>query len=144
MSRGGSGHQLVVETAWPLLDGHQSIERRVEEIEGGVRTETVTSDPELVPTLRRHVAEMTRLMKEGGRIRGWDPLFAELFDHADLVRIEMEEIEGGVAVTETSSDPEVVKLIRAHAAKVGDFSARGHEAYREETPLPAEYRQETK
>ena len=53
--------------------------------------------------------------------------------------MEIQDIEGGVEVVETSENPEVVKLIRAHAAKVDEFVARGIEAYREETAIPEDY-----
>lgn len=42
-------------------------------------------------------------------------------------------------MTETSDNPEVVKLIRAHARKVNEFVARGPAAVHEETPFPESY-----
>ena len=122
-----------------LLDNHASIERVVEEIPGGVRTVTTTADPDLVPTLLLHVTQMKELIEDGGRIRAWDPLFAEIFDNADKIEMNIETVEGGVAVTETSSDEGVAELIRAHAVKVNEFVARGNAAYSEATAIPEGY-----
>ena len=128
-----------MESVWTLIDNHDAIARKVEEIPGGVKTVTTSTDPDLVPVLRRHVREMADLIESGGRLRAWDPLFAEIFDHTDAIEIEIEDIEGGVIVTEISEDEEVAKLIRAHAYKVLEFVQRGDEAYRESTPLPNDY-----
>ncbi len=140
--RGGGmrgGHRALMESTWTLIDGHEAIERKVEDVPGGVRTITTSTDENLVPVIRRHVREMADLIENGGRIRAWDPLFAEIFDHAEAIEIAIEDIDGGVLVTETSEDEEVAKLIRAHAVKVLEFVARGDEAYREATPLPEDY-----
>lgn len=136
--RGGHG-RAEMRTIWELIDGHEAIERQVEKIPGGVRTTTTATDSELVTKLQRHAAEMAELVESGGRIRMWDPLFAELLAHSDELRMEVVEIENGVVVTETSERPEVAELIRAHAAKVSEFVERGREAYFEPTPLPEGY-----
>ena len=134
------GHgRAEMETIWSLIDGHRAIERQVEEIPGGVRTVTTSEDPELVALLRRHAVEMAELIEDGGRIRMWDPLFAELLGHSEDIRMEVTEVEAGVVVTETSERPEVAALIRAHAHKVSEFVRRGEEAYFEPTALPEAY-----
>lgn len=119
-----------------LIENHEKLQRSVEIIPGGVRSRTVSSDLEIIDALRIHVRQMAALIEEGGRIRNWDPLFREIFDHRDAIDMEIVDIEGGVEVTETSNDEEVAGLIRAHAGKIEDFVARGIEAYREETPVP--------
>ena len=137
---GQKGHgRPEMQNAHFLVTNHDRLERTVEEIPNGVQTVTTTDDPELVEPLRKHVQEMSAVLEEGGHIRQWDPLFAEIFQHGEAIQIEIEEIEDGVRVTETSDDEEVVKLIRAHASKIDQFLARGREACREETPLPADY-----
>lgn len=136
---GGGGPRSEMRTAWALIDGHEDIERVVEEIPGGVRTTTTTTDPELVPMLQRHVAEMADLLESGGRIRNWDPLFAELFNRREDIRITVNNLDNGVEVVETSDEEEVVKLIRAHARKVEEFVAEGDEVLHEATPLPSDY-----
>ena len=51
--------------------------------------------------------------------------------------MEIEELADGMRVTETSADPQVVELLRAHARKVTEFIERGPAAVHEPTPLPA-------
>lgn len=119
-----------------LVENHSKLDRTIEIIPGGVRTQTVSSDPEIVDALRTHVRQMAELIEDGGRIRNWDPLFREIFDHREAITMKIVDIDRGVEVVETSSDDEVAQLIRAHAGKVADFVTRGIEAYQEETPLP--------
>lgn len=113
-----------------LLSNHNAIRRKVEEIPGGVRTTTTTDRPELVETLRTHVRQMAERVKEGRVLRMWDPVFRGIFAHHDEITMEIKKVDGGVEVVETSANPEVVRLIRAHARKVDDFVSRGHEAAR--------------
>jgi len=138
-----SGHKgrgrAEMQNAHFLVTHHDQLERVVEDIPNGVQTVTTTGDPELLEPLRQHVQEMSAVLEEGGHVRKWDPLFAEIFEHGEAIQIDIEEIDDGVRVTETSNDEEVVKLIRAHARKIDQFVARGQDACREETPLPADY-----
>lgn len=122
-----------------LVTNHDRLERKVKDIPNGVQTLTTTDDPELLEPLREHVREMSAMLEGGGHLRKWDPLFAEIFENGESIRIDIEEIENGVLVTEVSDDEEVVKLIRAHARKVDQFVTQGHEACRKETPLPDDY-----
>lgn len=139
---GRGGHHAVMQNAMRLVhDFRDSIERQVVELDNGIVTTTISaSNPEAAKTLARHVAEMKSLLESGGRVRGWDPLFREIFDHYSEIDMQVEAIPGGVRVTETSENPEVAKLIKAHAQKVNEFLARGPAAVHESTPLPSDYR----
>jgi hypothetical protein len=65
-----------------------------------------------------------------------DPLFGEIFEHSDKVNMQIENLENGVLVVETSVDQEVVKLIRQHAHRaVSEFVKQGMQ----HTPLPEGY-----
>ena len=134
--KGKGGHRELMANIHGLIDAHASIEREVENIEGGVVTITRATDPELVETLQTHVAQMYALIESGGSIRHWDPLFVEIFEHAEQIVMETELLEDGIRVTETSEDPYVAKLIQAHARKVNEFVERGMEAMHEPTPVP--------
>jgi hypothetical protein len=133
---GGGGGRPEAVKAHALLDAREGMERRVEQIPGGVRTTTVTEDPETLALLRSHVRDMEAMVRGDGHIRMWDPLYSELFEHRELIEMSVREIEGGVEVTETSADPWVTELIRAHATKIVEFVYRGWDAYHEPTPLP--------
>lgn len=129
----------LMQDAHALVFDHSAITRTVEDLPNGVRTITTTTDAALLPTLRKHPREMGDLYSQGGMVRGWDPLFVELAAVHDKVTMTVRDIEGGVEVSSTSEDPEVVKLIQAHAKKVSDMAHRGVPAMQEATPLPDGY-----
>lgn len=122
-------------------DYRQDLVREIVDVDGGVATTTRSpGNPQAVRVLRQHVDEMKALLESGRRIRGWDPLFSEIFDHYAEIEMVIEPLEDGVRVVETSANPEVVKLIRAHARRVSDFMARGPQAVHEPSALPDDYR----
>lgn len=139
--QGASANRQAMSTVRALVhDYRHAIERESAEIDRGIRSVTrIPSDPEGARALIRHVEEMKSLIDSGGRIRGWDPLFAAIFDHAAEIQIEVEKLADGVRVTETSDNPRVVELIRAHARKVDEFIRRGPEAVHEPTEVPTGY-----
>jgi hypothetical protein len=65
-----------------------------------------------------------------------DPLFRELFQHTDKIKMNHEDTEKGVRVTETSEDPYVAKLIKAHAKAVSGFVERGFAEAMKNHPVP--------
>jgi uncharacterized protein YdcH (DUF465 family) len=123
-----------------LLTQHERIHREVEDIPGGVRTLTTSEDPQVASLIRTHVWQMKERMEKGQPIRRMDPVFRELFEHHEKVHMEIEEVPGGVRVTETSEDPQVVKLIRQHAHRaVSEFVEQGMPRAMQPTPLPEGY-----
>lgn len=136
-ARGGKG--AVMRDAMALIHQHQNLERTVEEIPKGVRTTTTTDNPNLVALLHKHPQEMYGYYESGGVVRGHDPLFRELSRVSDKVDMSFKELENGIEVTVTSEDPEIVKLVRAHAYKVSDFVKRGRAALHEGMGLPEGY-----
>lgn len=139
--RGPGGGPAVMATARELVHEYRhEIERQVQDAENGVLTVTrAPHSPEAAAAIHRHVHEMKGLLEEGGAVRMWDPLFRELFAVAEEISMQIEELVDGMRVTETSENPEVVALIRAHARKVNEFIDRGPAAVHEETPLPEGY-----
>jgi len=129
----------LMHDAHALVFDHASVTRSIEKLSNGVRTITTTSNPELLPILRKHPRQMAELYGQGGMVRGWDPLFRELAAVSDKVKMEFKDIENGVEVLSTSDDAEVVKLIQAHADKVSEMAARGIPAMHEATAIPPGY-----
>lgn len=129
----------LMRDAHALVFDHASVTRSVEKLSNGVRTVTTTSNPELLPILRKHPRQMGDLYQQGGMVRGWDPLFRELAAVSDKVKMEVKDIENGVEVLSTSEDAEVVKLIQAHADKVSEMARRGVPAMQEATAIPPGY-----
>jgi hypothetical protein len=129
----------VMQVFHQLLTDHGKIKRTVEEIPGGVVTTTTSDDPAVTANIRVHVGQMKQRVESGQPLRMWDPLFAELFRHYDKIEMIVEDIPGGVKVTETSKDKNVVLLIRQHARGVSEFVERGWDRAHEATPLPDGY-----
>lgn len=123
-----------------LLANHEQIQREVEDIPGGVRTVTTSTDPAIAQAIRKHVQHMHERIEDGTPIRMMDPLFREIFEHHEAIDMRIEDIDGGVRVTETSEDPQVVLLIRQHARQaVSEFVDRGMKRAMQPTPLPEGY-----
>ena len=119
-----------------LVDNRAKISRTIERLPNGVETITKSDDPEVAAGIRTHVAAMHARVKEGRGIHLRDPLFREVFRHADKIRMVIADIEKGVRVTETSDDPYVVSLIQAHADVVGKFIENGHDEMRKDHAVP--------
>ncbi|HEV2061397.1 MAG TPA: hypothetical protein VGR12_00980 [Solirubrobacteraceae bacterium] len=124
-----------------LLRAHRQIDRAVADVPGGVRTRTVSDDPEIAALIRTHVRQMKARVEAGEPIRGMDPLFREIFEHHREIEMEVEDVPGGVRVRETSDEAQVVLLIRQHARRaVSEFVRRGMRRAMQRTPLPPGYR----
>jgi hypothetical protein len=119
-----------------LLDHKDAIERTVNELPNGVETVTESNEPEIADAIREHVASMYRRLDDGRPIHRRDPLFAEIFAHADAIEMTMEDTERGLRVRETSSDPYVAELIKSHARVVSAFIANGRPEMRKNHPVP--------
>ncbi len=119
-----------------LLDHREAITRTVTPLENGVDTVTETDDAEVRAALRAHAESMHGRVEDGRGIHLRDPLFAELFRNADRITMRVEPTERGVHVVETSEDPAVAALIRAHAEVVTAFLANGHAEVRRNHPVP--------
>lgn len=119
-----------------LLADHESIRRDVRPIEDGLEAVTESDDPGVSAKIQDHALAMQRRMKSGSRVRQWDPVFVALFDHHDKVKLDVTTTAKGVRIVETSDDPEVAALLRAHAAGVSDFVREGFDAASRETPMP--------
>jgi hypothetical protein len=137
--RGGgmdADHQKDMELFHFLLDNGDRITRTVKQIPEGVETLTESEDPEIAAKIREHVRSMYDRVEEGRPIHLRDPLFAEIFDHADEIHMEMTETEKGLRVRETSENPYVVKLIQAHAEVVNRFVENGRAEMRKDHAVP--------
>jgi hypothetical protein len=121
----GSGHGADMMGIHFLFAHRDAIRRSVTEIPGGVRTVTESDDPTVAAQLQEHVEAMYARLQESRPIHARDPLFAALFRNADKIDVRIEKTAKGLRVTETSADPDVVKLVRKHADVVSRFIANG-------------------
>jgi hypothetical protein len=125
-----------------LLQSHEEIDREVEDIAAGIRARTTSGDAEVEGLIRTHVRGMRERVEQGETIRHMDPVFREIFEHHEAVRMDVEQVPGGVLVVETSTDPQVELLIRQHAHRaVSEFVAEGMSRAMQPTPLPPGYRE---
>jgi hypothetical protein len=108
-----------------LLRSHELIRREFREVDGGIESVTESDNAEVAALIQDHVAAMKVRIENGYRIRMWDPMFREIFDNADKIRMEVSNTPKGVKVREVSDDPYVARLIQAHAKVVSGFVERG-------------------
>lgn len=139
-ARDGMGMMGDMMTIRQLLARHEQVQREAENVPGGVRTVTVSDEPEVTELIRQHVREMKARYGRDQPIRMMDPVFRELYRHRDRATLEIEDIPGGVRVLHTSDDPEVTALIRQHAhAFVSEAVEQGMQRAMEPTALPENY-----
>lgn len=120
-----------------LLRDRTSIRRKVKNTEDGVETLTESDKPKVAAMIQKHVASMKKRVEGNKPIHRRDPLFAEVFHHADKITFVYENTAKGVRVQETSDDPNVVKLIQRHAEVVSLFIKHGFEEVHRDHELPA-------
>jgi hypothetical protein len=119
-----------------LLANKDKIKRTITRTEKGVDTLTESDDPEVTAAIQTHVAAMHARVKEGRGIHLRDPLFQEVFRHADMISMEITDTDKGVRVVETSDDPYVASLIQAHADVVRLFIENGYEEVQKNHAVP--------
>jgi len=123
-----------------LLADHDRIQRSVKDIPDGVETTTTSSDPNVAALIREHVRQMKARIESGRPIRQGDPLFREIFANHQHIHMTVEDVPGGVHVTETADEPKVVPLVRQHARRaVSEFVAEGMPRAMRPTLLPPGY-----
>lgn len=132
----GQGRMQDMQTIHALFADHEKISRTIKKIDKGIETVTESDDPKVQVMIREHVAAMYKRLTDKQPIRMWDPLFVEIFKHADKIKVEMSNTAKGIKVIETSDDPWVVKLVQAHAEGVSEFVKEGMPAMHKEHPLP--------
>jgi len=129
-------HRQDMQTIHALFDAHKKITRQVTITDDGVITLTESSDSTVQAMISAHAQAMKQRLEKGQPIRLWDPLFAALFENAAKISIEIVPTAHGVRVTETSKDPYVASLIKAHAAGVSEFVRDGAAVMHKPHPLP--------
>ena len=81
-----------------LLHEHASIRRSVTRLPNGLAATTESDNPAVAMLIKDHALAMKRRMESGARVRVWDPVFNELFDRHDKVRLEVTLTEKGVSI----------------------------------------------
>ncbi|MGE3276875.1 MAG: hypothetical protein AB7O67_17320 [Vicinamibacterales bacterium] len=129
-------HMADMQVFHYLLDHRAEIRRSVTRLDNGIDTLTESDVPDVAAKIKAHVGAMYTRMKDGRPIHQRDPLFREVFRVADRITVTMTPTEKGIRVVETSDDPEVVKVLYAHADTVDAFIANGRSEMMKDHPLP--------
>jgi hypothetical protein len=104
---------------------HRELRRDVEEIPGGVRTTTESDSPDLVAELQTHVSSMYTHLDQGSEVTCMSSSLPTLFRRAADYQRQVAFTTKGLVVTETASDPDVIRAIREHAREVTGFVVEG-------------------
>jgi hypothetical protein len=119
-----------------LVDNRAKITRTVTPRPDGVESLTESDDAAVAQLIQKHVNAMATRVKDARPIHQRDPLFVEVFKHADKIAMRIEATPKGVRVIETSTDAYAVKLIQAHADVVSLFLKNGHEEMMKNHAVP--------
>jgi hypothetical protein len=122
---GDSSHMADMQLIHELLDNGASVRRTVTMRPDGVETLTESDDPTVAKAIQAHVVSMYGRVTEGRPIHMRDPLFRAIFEHASQITFAHALTPSGIRVTETSTDPYVVRLIQAHAEVLNAFIRNG-------------------
>ena len=116
-----------------IFKNHKQITRTVENISNGITTTTETTDDKLRDALVSHVVAMVARLEEkrDPKIIIQSPTLDKLFAESDAIQTNITMTELGIVVTQTSTNPIVVKTLQTHAAEVSDMARRGMEAVHE-------------
>lgn len=108
-----------------LIENRADVRRTVTMLPNGIDTLTESDKPEIAQQIKTHVSAMYGRLKDGRPIHQRDPLFVELFEHADQVEMNITYTDTGIRVVETSADPAVAVLLHKHANAVSGFIRNG-------------------
>jgi hypothetical protein len=116
-----------------IFKNHKQITRTVENISNGITTTTETTDDKLRDALVSHAVAMVARLEEkrDPKIIIQSPTLDKLFAESDAIQTNITMTELGIVVTQTSTNPIVVKTLQTHAAEVSDMARRGMEAVHE-------------
>lgn len=110
-----------------------TLRREVENLPNGIRTRTFSTDPKVMEVLVSHVVGMIDRVEEGRdpKVFIQSPTLDIFFQRRETITSDIDIRDDGIVVTQTSTDPEVVKALQVHAAEVSDMAARGMHAVHE-------------
>ena len=116
-----------------IFTNHKKITRNVTNVPNGIKTITFSQDEKVRESIINHVSMMTTRMAENKNpeVMIQSPTLTELFKYYDQIETELEVTDTGIAVIQTSENPEVVKLLQTHASEISDMVDRGMQAIHE-------------
>jgi len=133
-----SEHKVIME----LLDNRHKIERVTVDVYNddhrfvGVLANTTSDDPQVAAYLQAHVHQMHRKEENGQKVRQWDPLYKEMFQHLEGIDMVHTFLDHGISVLHTGESECAIELIQKHANVVTSFVEEGYEAVMREHHVP--------
>jgi hypothetical protein len=121
----GSATRADMAAYMDMFHRHREISRTVEEIPGGVRTTTEARSSDLAAQLQAHVSSMYAHLEERAEVSCMSPTLPTLFRHTGDYRRQLTLTPHGVTVVETAGDPDLTRVIRAHAHEITGFVRDG-------------------
>ncbi|TXI52810.1 hypothetical protein [Mycolicibacterium mageritense] len=104
---------------------HTELRRTVDIIPGGIRTTTESDAPDLVAQLHAHVSSMYDHLNDATEVTCMSHTLPTLFRRASDYQRRITLTPNGVIATETTTDPDLAAIIRAHAREVTGFVTDG-------------------
>ncbi len=113
-------------TGMELFMRHREIRRTVTELPNGIHAVTESDDPQTAALIQAHVGDMYRRLDQNRAFPyPMSRSIPAMFANSTAYRRKLEATPKGVAVTETSDDPAMVAVIRAHAREIDGFVREG-------------------
>ncbi len=113
-------------TGMELFEHHKLIQRKVTELPNGVHDVTTSTDPATAALIKKHVVEMyARVDQDRPFPYPMSKSVPQMFANSTKYQRKLNILTDGVAVTETSSDPEMVAAIKEHAQELSRFAKYG-------------------
>lgn len=106
------------------------IDREVTNLPNGIRAVTRSDNPQVKDAIVRHVIDMIARVEAGDdpKVFIQSPTLDIFFERYDALTTQVDVIEDGVVVTQTSDDPELVEAMHIHAAEVSAMAEQGMQA----------------
>ncbi|MEE3504255.1 hypothetical protein [Acidiphilium acidophilum] len=109
-----------------LFERHTEIQRATEYLPNGIIDATVSANPKTAGIIQAHVIEMYNRMAANRPFNYMmSPSASTMLQNADKYQRSYRLLPTGIEVTETSDDPEMVKVIYAHAKELDRFAKEG-------------------
>ena len=108
-----------------MIFNHEKIKRTVTNLADGIRTITESDEPQVAQAIKAHVASMERRLGDGKEFNLFSSTIPVLFANRDKIKTVVATTDKGSTVTQTSSDPQVVAALQAHAVEVSELARDG-------------------
>ncbi len=112
----------ILAPTWRCFRHHAEMKRTASDIPGGIRAVTESEDPRVASLIQEHVSAMyAHLDREQPFPYPMSRSVPKMFANSSRYHRRLTILPKGIAVTETSNDPEMIQVIRLHAREINGF-----------------------